>query len=294
VNRSKRAIYNFDGILKRLFKPLPSGVWLYLTRVETRRYKIGPKHQAHTVPNCKVFTVHDDGRWSVLRRDEFVEWETSEHVFKHQLNFTQMEALYDEAQRTGLSIKDAVYEVMKRLAQSEAIHVRDVYDVVFWQMRTCSLAAVWAQFRPEHECYVRVQPGYYLFESNAPPPPIIRPIPMRTRREDALQRPPRQVGRYVVRQRRTWRFNVFKSRFQEVYQEDEDACLEVYCLYGTREEVVFVIPIRWLTEHIFPRAHCHNGRRYMFSVDPHDFVFTWDYHVEMAGKLFLNRAIVKE
>lgn len=290
VSRSKRAIYNLDGILRRLFKPLLSGVWLYVTRVETRRYKIGPKRQPHTVANCKVFTVDDDGRWSVLRRDEFVEWETSEHVFKHQLNFTQMEALHDEAQRTGLSIKDAVYQVMKRLGQNEAAHVRDVYDVVFWRMRTCSLAAVWAQFRAEHECYVRVRSGSYRFDSNALPPPIIRPLPMRTRREDALQPTSRQTGRYAVRQRSTWRFNVFKSRFEEAYQEDQNACLEVYCLYGTPKEILFITPIRWLMQHVFPHAHCHDGGRYMFSVDPHDFVFTWDYAARMQGTPFLNRA----
>lgn len=289
MSRSKRAIYNLDGILKRLFKPLPSGVWLYLTRIETRRYKIGPKRQRHTVPNCKVFAADGDGRWSVLRRDEVVEWETSEHVFKHQLNFQQMEALHDEARRTGLSIKDAVYEVVKRLPQDEEMHVREVWDGVF-RLRSCSLAAVWAQFRPENECYLRVRPGYYRFDSSAPRPPTIRPIMTHTRRGDALPPAPQQSGRYAVRQRNNWRFNVFKSRFEEVHREDENACLEVYCLYGTQREVVFVIPIRWLNEHVFPRAHCHDGGRYMFSVDPHDFVFTWDYGVRRPGTPFLNRA----
>jgi hypothetical protein len=38
--------------------------------------------------------------------------------------------------------------------------VRVVHDAVFLWMRTCSLAAVWAQFRAEHTCYVRAQPGW--------------------------------------------------------------------------------------------------------------------------------------
>jgi len=290
VSRSKRAVYNLERRLKRLFKPLPSGVWLYITRVGTRRYQIGPRLQPHIMRNCKVFDVDDAGRWTVFRRDEQVDWETSEHVFKHQLNLDRKDALYAEAQRTGLSIKDAVYDVMQRLARDEALHVRDdVYDVVFWRMRTCSLAAVWAQFRPEHQCYVRVQPGYYRFDSNAPPLPTIRTISPRVRRQDALGRAPRQAGRYIVRQRHTWRFNVFKSRFDEVCQEDEDACLQVHCAYGTPSEFVFVIPIRYLVEHVFPQAHCHEGGKYMFSVKPHDYVFTWDYGVEMSGKPFLNR-----
>lgn len=288
VSRSKRAIYNLDGRLKKVFEPLPSGVWLYIIRVETRRYKIDLKRQPHVVPNCKIFVADGLDGWNVLRRDEPVEWETSDHVFKHHLTLQQMDALYDEAQRTGLSIKDAVYEVMKRSAQTEAVHVRDVYEAVFRRMRTCSLAAVWAQFRPEHKCYERVQPGYYRFDPTKPRPPTIHVISTRVRRPDALRPAPPQTGRYVVRQRHTWRFNVFESRFED-YRREEDACLEVRCAFGTPDEMTFVIPIRWLREHVLCRACCHEGGRYMFSVNPHDFVFRWDYDVEMLGEPFLDR-----
>jgi hypothetical protein len=34
--------------------------------------------------------------------------------------------------------------------------------------------------------------------------------------------------------------------------------------------------------------HRHDGGRYMFTVNPHDYIFTWDYGHQMSGKLFLK------
>jgi hypothetical protein len=160
VSSSKRAIYNLDGRLKAIFGPYPSGVRLYVTRAGPRRYYLGVKQQPHTVANCKVFSSDGRGGWLVDIHDEIVEWETGDQVFRHQLTFQQMEALRHEALRSGLSVRDAVHEAMGRLARSQPIHVRVVHDAVFLWMRTCSLAAVWAQFRAEHTCYVRAQPGW--------------------------------------------------------------------------------------------------------------------------------------
>jgi len=96
------------------------------------------------VRNLKVFVSDGLGGWKVEFHDAEVEWETGDEVFRHQLTFQQMEALHDEARRKKLSVRDAVYDVMKLLAQSERVHVRTVYDAVFLWVRTCSLAAVWA------------------------------------------------------------------------------------------------------------------------------------------------------
>jgi len=79
---------------------------------------------------------------------------------------------------------------------------------------------------------------------------------------------------------------VFKSRFDQVYSDDENASLEVRCAFGTPAEIVFQIPIRWLTDHVLVDAHSHDGGRYMFSVNPQNHVFTWDYRVEMNGEQF--------
>lgn len=173
VSKEKRAIYNLDGKLKTLFKRFDSGVRLYITRVGSRRYKLTVKHHPHTVRGCKFFVPDERDGWRVEVRDTTVEWETGNEVFRHQLTFEQMEALHAEARRTNLSVRDAVYKVMKQLCHLERVHVRDVWDAVFLPLRTCSLASVWAQFRPEHECYERVSPGYYRFDSSKPLP-IVR------------------------------------------------------------------------------------------------------------------------
>jgi hypothetical protein len=156
--RSETGAYHVD-----LTTCLPSGVLLYVTRVGQRRYRFGVHRKSHTVPNCKFFVQDGAGGWNVEIRDSQVEWETGDDVFRHQLTFQEMDALHAEAQRTNLSVRDAVHQVMERCAQNLPMHIREVYDIVFLRMRTCSLAAVWAQFRPEHECYVRVAPCRYGF-----------------------------------------------------------------------------------------------------------------------------------
>jgi hypothetical protein len=43
-----------------------------------------------------------------------------------------------------------------------------------------------------------------------------------------------------------------------------------------------------LQDQVLSRAHCHDGGRYMFTVNPHDYVFKWDYNVEILGRLYLD------
>jgi len=288
VSRSKRAIYNLDGRLKGIFEPFPSGVRLHVTRVGLRQYRLEVMRQPHTVPNCKVFIGDGLGGWQVeIHDNEPVEWETGDQVFRHQLTFQQMEALHDEARKADRSVRDAVHEAMKRLAQRQPVHVRTVHDAVFLWLRTCSLAAVWAQFRPEHTCYVRVQPGWYRFDPSQALPQV-RVVTPPSRRRDALQPYSRQRRRYRVKQR-SWRHNIYRGRLDDCRNE-KDACLEVRCGFGTPGEVVFAIPIAFLMEQVIPHAHCTELGRYLFTVSQNDYVFTWDHGFKMDGKPFLDRS----
>ena len=282
VSKSKRAIYNLEGQLKDVLAPFPSGVRLYITRIGRRRYRLGPKLQPHTVPNCKVFNADGRGGWVVEIRDETVEWETGDQVFRHQLNFHQMDALRDEAQRAAVSVRDAVHEVMRRLSQNQPLHVRTVHDAVFLWMRTCSLAAVWTQFRPEHTCYTRVQPGWYRFDP-AGKLPEIRFVTARER----LGQYARDARRYRVKQR-TWRHNIYASRLDDYRNDPGSACLEVRCAFGTPKETVFKIPMSYVLEHVIPHADFNERGQYLFTVNPNDFVFTWDHGFRMEGKPYLD------
>ena len=57
-------------------------------------------------------------------------------------------------------------------------------------MRTCSLGAVWAQFRPEHECYERVESCRYRFNPSGRFPEV-HYIPATPRLPDEPSLPPR-------------------------------------------------------------------------------------------------------
>lgn len=183
VSKGKRAIYNPNGRLRRMFG-LHSGVRLYFTRVGPLRYQLSVREDRHWVRNCKIFKSDGRGGWLVEFQDQQVEWETSDDVFRHQITFDEMEALHAEARRTNLSVRDAVHQVMDRYAVTQPLGVRDVYEVVF-PIRTCSLGAVWAQFRPEHECYAPVVPALYSFNPNGAFPEV-RILPPRGRNERVL------------------------------------------------------------------------------------------------------------
>ena len=172
VSKNERAIYTSDGRLKQAFEGLPSGVVLFITRVGHSRYEFRPKAKVHTVPNCKVFVPMEENRWRVETHDLELKWETSEAVFRHQSTFEEMDALHQEARQTGLSIRDAVHDYMRENAKDKAVSIKEVYEFVFWWMRTCSRAAVWSQFRKEHECYVRVGSGLYRFNESKPLPVV--------------------------------------------------------------------------------------------------------------------------
>ncbi len=172
VSTSERAIYSSDGKLKQAFEGLPSGVMLYIKRAAPLRYEFRLISKVHTVRGCKVFVPMGENRWRVETQNLELQWETGEAVFRHQSTFDEMPALHQEARQTGLSVRDAVHEYMREKAKDEAVSIKEVYEFVFWWMRTCSRAAVWSQFRKEHECYVRVGPGLYRFDESKPFPQV--------------------------------------------------------------------------------------------------------------------------
>jgi hypothetical protein len=104
---------------------------------------------------------------------------------------------------------------------------------------------------------------------------------------DALRRFPTHGTRYRVKQR-GWSHNIYRKRLDD-YRNDEAACLEVHCGFGTRDPVCFVIPIRYLEEHVLPRAHLDQRNRYTFQVNVTDLSFTWQYGISMEGKTFLDQ-----
>lgn len=187
----ERAIYNLDGRLKTVFSKIPPGARLYIARVGPTRYQLYLKPHRHRVPNCKFFEKDGAGGWNVTVRDEWIDWESNDDIFRHQITFVEMDALYAEAEHTNLSVRDAVHDFMRRYAQSDSWHVRDIYEFVFQELRTCSLAAVWAQFRPEHECYERDKRagvGRYMFNPNGAFP-MVRYVPITRGRAESPRFP---------------------------------------------------------------------------------------------------------
>jgi len=201
VSKTKRAIYNLEGKLRQLFELLPSGVRLYITRVGPRRYRLNLNRQPHTVRNCKFFVGDGQCGWKVEFRDENVEWETGDEVFRHQLTFQQ------------------------------------------------------------------IQPGIAVSRFSE----LTRYYPVRAR-----------LGR-------DWTFQVYRNRLDD-YQDDNNACLVVFCDFASARERRFLIPISYLEKEILQRAFLDERKRYTFSVSQNDYMFTWQHGIHMDGNPFLDKS----
>ena len=74
------------------------------------------------------------------------------------------------------------------------------------------------------------------------------------------------------------------------YRNEEDACLVVFCEFGSEQEKRFIVPISFLEREILTRAFLDERGRHTFAVSKNTFVFTWQHGVHMDGKQFLDES----
>ncbi len=157
IDKNRRAVYS--RYLKKFFQDIPAGTIVYLRRLNSdRAYKIYFKKMPQTIKDCRM-VKYDPIKKAIFYeiKDLDVLYECHPPVFKAELRFKDLKALWKEAKLSGFSISDLVYLEFKELAKSgpgKAFHFNDIYNRVFFR-RMCSPGGVWS--------ILKRHPSYYKY-----------------------------------------------------------------------------------------------------------------------------------
>ncbi len=160
IDKDGRSIYSRE--LKNLFHDIPAGTIVYIKRLDSdRSYKIYFKEKLQLVTDCRI-ARYDEIKKEVIYeiRDLELKYECVPPIFKAELRFSDLKALWEEARLSGYSISDLVYIEFSKLAKltsNKIVHFNDIYNGVFFR-RMCSPGGVWS--------ILKRHPAYYKYEGN--------------------------------------------------------------------------------------------------------------------------------
>jgi hypothetical protein len=178
---------------------IPAGTFLWLEYQGENRYRLAAEALGAARPvRCKQAWLVD----GLLRVEEVeieMRYQGDEHLFKSEMRFEDLDALFREAQESGGSIFDAIYDVLPKLAALRVdgqVHYSDVFNAVFFEYRMCSYHTVVHELY-DHACFVEAGDGYFRF---APELGVRRRRPTRQQQADAFWReaPGQRAGKTPV------------------------------------------------------------------------------------------------
>ena len=160
IDKDKRAVYSQS--LEELFKDAIAGTVVYLRRLDSEgSYKIYFKEAPQIVKDCRIVKYDEASKLLIYEtKDLEVKYECVPPIFKAELRFQDIQALWEEARRVGYSISDLTYLQFSELAKDRAdrtAHFNDIYGRVFFK-RMCSPGGVWS--------ILKHHPSYYEYTGN--------------------------------------------------------------------------------------------------------------------------------
>jgi len=168
VSRKKQEIKAIDQYaFYRCFqdKQIMAGTHLWLERQSNSKYYLAPQWLAEPREVlCKQAWI-EDNCLHFSQVEIPILYEGDEHIFKSEIRFEDPDALFAEAESSGLSIAHALYRVFDELGADNPgvkMHYSELFNAVFFQHRMCSPHSVIHELysRP---CFVRCGNGYFAF-----------------------------------------------------------------------------------------------------------------------------------
>jgi restriction system protein len=155
----------FRSKFLNLTPPIPAGTYLSLEYQGGINYRIAPNPQEKRIVKCKLVR-YENGNLLFEEMDFPTEYEGNPHLLKAELRFEDIKALFLEAERSGLSIFDAMWYTFPKIAKLHPqgyVHRNDLFNAIFFQIRMCSPRSVVTELytRP---CFIPVGDGYFRFE----------------------------------------------------------------------------------------------------------------------------------
>lgn len=166
IDRNKKAVYSRR--LKDFFQDSIAGTIVYLKRLDSdRNYRIYFRENPQIVKDCYIAT-YDSLTKEVIyeRKDLEVKYECVPPIFKAELRFQDIKALWEEAKNCGYSISDLVYLEFSKLAKEisdKTVHFHDIYARVFFR-RMCSPGGVWSVLKKHPSCYEYKKNKFWMFK----------------------------------------------------------------------------------------------------------------------------------
>lgn len=142
---------------------IPAGTHLWLEYQGDEQYRIAPRPLPSplTVP-CKLAYM-EDGKLRIEHTEIPMMYEGDPSVFKAEMRFSDIEALFAEARRCQLSVLDATIQSVQELCAVDPrgqAHRLDIFNAVFLK-RMCSPASVPSLLTKP--CFVKLGDGYYRY-----------------------------------------------------------------------------------------------------------------------------------
>jgi type I restriction-modification system DNA methylase subunit len=170
VNLQERALKSIDpqAVYRRFVSELaiPAGTFLWLEYRGDTRYRIVPRPFGTPRPvRCKQAWLEEDGSLHVEEMEIEMRFDGDEHLFRAELRFEDMDALFKEAEERDFSIFDAIYDVFPKLAALRPdglVHYSDIFNAVFFEYRMCSYRTVVHELY-DHACFAEAGNGYFRF-----------------------------------------------------------------------------------------------------------------------------------
>jgi len=149
-----------------LSRGIPAGTHMWLERLGDYEYRLFPRPLPEPrLVHCKLLSLQE-GRLLVEEAEIPMRYEGDPHLFKAELRFEDLEALFQEAKEAGLSIFDAMWHAFPDLARLDPegkVHWKDLFQAVFFRCRMCSPRSVLTELYIRR-CFVPVGEGYFRFE----------------------------------------------------------------------------------------------------------------------------------
>jgi hypothetical protein len=158
-----------DALRARILEGgIPAGTYLWLEYQGGEDYRIAPRPltSSRRIP-CKIaYLDHGDLR---IEQDEIpMYYEGDPSVFKAEMRFEDIQALFAEASRVNLSVRDAIIYAVQELSAADPqnrAHRLEIFNAVFLK-RMCSPNSVAVLLYTE-PCFERLGEGYFRYNPTA-------------------------------------------------------------------------------------------------------------------------------
>jgi len=149
--------------VKFLESDMPAGTYLWLEYQGGNKYRISPRPQAEKLIPCKLAYM-ENGKLHITQTEIPMRYEGDPSVFKADMRFSEIDALFEEARKANLSIRDAIIYAVQEICITDPknqAHREDVFNAVYLK-RMCSPNSV-RSLLSQIPCVESLGDGYFRY-----------------------------------------------------------------------------------------------------------------------------------